>query len=336
MKYYGPVPLKKGVEKILDKIDRPYDMTSTFFRGTIRLLYAIAGHYPNAMPGEATLAKEMEGITVRQVQRYVRAAVAQGWLVVYPDEGLQSRNTWSRTNRYHIPLLDSLYPGINLPSNKGDTRSPMSDDGKSPMSDDTKSSKPTGTTYPYGEKHPSDGEAALHQPQAGRGFAAPRTKVDDWDVPREERKPSKRPRRERGSRSADEIAAAAGDKRLVPRQPKEPPAFRLARYFIQQWDSVIDRRPELKDVRVGDNRKAVTGYITTTFLNPTDGRSRTEAEVQALIEGFCKRVTRGEVKIKPGQSAWQAFTGLWGRGDSRTNAYDPDIYAAWRKSQGKG
>ena len=131
------------------------------------------------------------------------------------------------------------------------------------------------------------------------GDAAAQTTVEDMDKSR-----------------AEEIAAAAGDRRAVKKKlARDPdPARRLTNHFLTEWENRVAMEiPRLRNVRPAESISATVGYIRSTFLRPAAGRVYTEAEVRTFIDQFILAVTTSSVQIKPNQSAFMRFTGWWGR-----------------------
>lgn len=119
---------------------------------------------------------------------------------------------------------------------------------------------------------------------------------------------------------------------IEPPRKKGGPAWRMMTYFRKEWMQILRQRTDFKEIRTDGGNGPVLGYLNSKFFKPSDGRVYEESEVREFIDVFMYRVLTGDIRIKPGQSAWQCFCGSWGyrRNDSSMN-YDYD--AARKKFQ---
>jgi hypothetical protein len=76
------------------------------------------------------------------------------------------------------------------------------------------------------------------------------------------------------------------------------------------------------NARIVENAGKAEQYLSVHFLGDEAMQPQTEAQVQSLIDQFLQAVRRGDVSIRPDQSAWQSFTGMWGK--SRDLRLDED------------
>ena len=116
-------------------------------------------------------------------------------------------------------------------------------------------------------------------------------------------------------------------KRIPPRPRKVTRPQALVEYFDGHWrDMTADPRArDLRQLRVLENRGACYRYIKTHFADTPD------PQVRQWIDIFVSQVFRGDLRIKEGQSAWQLFTGTWGKYHNTTSREDE--YAAYRAKQ---
>ena len=119
---------------------------------------------------------------------------------------------------------------------------------------------------------------------------------------------------------AEQIVAAAGDRRIEkrPRSRGTDPSRLLANYFLDEWEGLCQEVPRLREFRPADSVGQTVGYIRSTLLAPAAGRVYSPEEVRGYIDQFIDAVHRSTVQIKPNQSAFSRFTGMWGREDKMT------------------
>ena len=114
----------------------------------------------------------------------------------------------------------------------------------------------------------------------------------------------------------DDWGAAIGEDPEAPlpgastRPPK--PQARLAKYFEERWNTdALGLHPEWRGVYRGIELGAAIGYIRRTFLDA----GYSDEHVTAMIDGFFDDLINPYclLEIKEGQTAFQLFTGWWGR-----------------------
>ena len=285
-------PIKREHRAILERLERPPEVSQPAWRGVMTLLFVLASHYPRSCPGIDTIALESGGVSHRTVQYWIVNAKRLGLLAVQPDEGLKSRRSTSKTNLYVIPVLEGrgaiMTPchGATVAPRRGATSAPKSSVLRTPE-----------------EKEPSVRKASpsSHSVRAASG----RTSVEGVE------KPQGRGRKV----TASEVLAGMQPKYIKrpPRATDPDPARRMARYFGESWMAMVDGRPEFNDTRPWESKGATVGYLNKVFFKPEYGKAYTEAEVRAYIDRFIEGVRTGYTIIKRGQSAWMRFTGWWGR-----------------------
>ena len=265
-------------------MEKPPTLSQRQWVGVQRFLEKIAGWYPNVYPGQERLARQM-GVSVRAIQRYVRWAQEAGLLTVIPDAGVGAT---SRTNVYHITeLLDH------------------DDKLAGTLTTDCRPIPTVTYVTAVQVREPPVQKPAASDPSVRLGGdAAAQTTMTPVDKSR-----------------AEEIAAAAGDRRATKRPlARDPdPSRRLTNHFLQEWENKVAMEiPRLRNIRPAESISATNGYIRSTFLHPKAGRVYTEAEVREFIDQFIESVRRSQTTIKPNQSAFMRFTGWWGRARARS------------------
>ena len=128
---------------------------------------------------------------------------------------------------------------------------------------------------------------------------------------------------------ADWAVPAIGEDTEAPLQVQEVrkanPAARLAYQFEAMWhEHVLQRVPEFRQHRCINLGPAI-GYLNNQFLGKGYSEEHVIAYVEEFFDTLCDPET--ELAIKDGQSAWQLFTGWWGR----TTVPDPAIERRRRK-----
>ena len=293
-------------ERITWSLSPPRGLSARDWVQVHYLLMIIANHYPHACPGQIVLASYM-GCSVRTVQRYTRLAVKAGLLEVVPDSGLpEEYHSQFRTNTYVLRYLPRTTPV-----------SPGPDDTSVVQSPSTYGTSTTEVQNPSGsELEEENGAAPSAQPKLAdviplrpRGEVVPSDDIgtETFDEPKERSVPGRR----------------------------EPPARRIVRYFEEAWATAVAARPEFAKIKALEVGAAV-GYVQTTFLRPASGKPRSEEEVEKMIDAFIAAVRMESARIKPGQSAWQRFTGWWGRQKSPPGVHDySDAYERYRRTPPK-
>lgn len=293
------------------QIERPEGISAPTWRGVVALLKAIAEFYPNPYPSQKVLAART-GYSVASIERYVSVAKAHGLLLVKADAGkCSARNNWKKTNRYHIVMPSECGPP--LPSECG--------------------VNPTGTSYPPGSLRsplsPREGELEAPDPACGRMSRLseePSRQIRSDPSPAPVKRPAKRP----GGVKAEQVLSSGHGQRQLPKVMAPPTGTRhLINYFIVKWmdmtqDPAIN--PALRElywegdrqlVRIVENVGKATQYLNVHFLGPNALQPQTEGQVQTLIDGFMDAVKRGDITIRPTQTVWQCFTGMWGKTELR-------------------
>ena len=293
---YGAIKLWKEA--------RPDSVTRHQWTQVIALLYLIARHYPRCYLSQETMAEKM-GWSVRGVKGYVAMAKRLGVIQVTPDAGTKRRGSHSYTNVYHIMKAPDM--GQSLPHAHGANFAPKGTVGR--------------TSLPFPQEAPTETELRSVSFVAGLGPHGPvPTKVpakkarveDDDPVPFGARPPKPK----KAKPSADEAKARADAAGYIQGRAarywgldSDPDqARRLRRYFLNAWEEF-----GAADMRVSESTKEVTGYIRSTFLSPAAGRKYTPDEVKVFMDEFIALVYKQHLRMKQGQSAWQRFTGWWGR-----------------------
>jgi len=295
---------KQHAFSVLRDLERPPSITPRQWVGVKAFLYVVARGQPKFYKSQETIAESM-GVTTRSVQRYVRLAKEAELLVVWENSGTGRRGNPSKTNRYLLAAV----------SHDDDNLSASVDDKLS-------SNKTVGTPVPhYQSKALSEREQALTLPSASRPPQAVGIEPEGMVL---------------AVGRADEIAEDANAFGRInrPKRKSRPardpdPARRLVSHFCGKWEGLIERRPEFKDIRPAHIGSA-TAYFRNTFLSPKDGPSRSEADVEELINRFMDAVYRGKIRIKPDQTVFQCFTGSWHRQATR-QPYEQDVYEKFRR-----
>ena len=91
--------------------------------------------------------------------------------------------------------------------------------------------------------------------------------------------------------------------RRKPRPKRDPdPAHRLADHWLRCWQQY----PVLTDLRLSGGKGQVIGYMRSML------KQRSEKRIELLITAFVRDLAEGEIQLRPGQTAFLAFTG-WSR-----------------------
>ena len=282
--------VRRQYEAVLDALEPPSGASNQQFRGVMTLLYLIAHHYPNACPGQATLARKAM-VDERTIRRWVAKAIEWDWLFVLPDAGVRSKWSLSYTNRYFLTAVSELE------LEHGERLSSRDEGRLSSCHEGRMSSKHRSTSYFHENKEPSAEQPSVVHPSSRA--ACGRTTLGEVDKSR-----------------AEEIAAAAGDRRATKRDgqwivilhgawPLLPPT--VGEPCSYGDTTAAERSPRRESIG------HTVGYIRTTFLAPAAGRVYTEDEVRTYIDQFIEAIRRSMVQVKANQSAFMRFTGWWGR-----------------------
>jgi hypothetical protein len=296
---------KQAALQAVAHMTRPEGMSRVTWRGVHALLGAIARCYPKAYPSQRTLAARLD-VSVATVKRYVAAAVKANLLVVTPDAGAAPRKTMgSRTNRYHI------VHGLNL-SPEEYIFSFGEDSGASPQE----------TSSPRTQRGPSGSTVIQMRPRFDDDASRDITTTAD-EAPRPS-KHSVRPTRP----PADEVIEGIDSGRRAEVTDIHGRAKtrerRLSNFFMVIWDQMCLDQPEFRTIRCLETHGEARMYIK----NHLD--KYTEVEVRQMMREFVIAVSKRDITIKAGQSAWKRFTGTWGRQRQVTTG---DPYAAYRSKE---
>jgi hypothetical protein len=248
------------------------------------LCLAIAGHYPHSKAGQESLSTDL-GWSRRTVQRYVGMAVAAGILDVTPNSGMGGWHGHWRTNTYRLWYLHRAPRMAHGPDAMGvaqsDTPKGVSPKGEKEISSPSPRRKEL--AIPKTESLPENSEAVA---MVGK-WKDDQDNPDNW-------------MREQAIGEPDEPQPGA----VV----SISPANRLARQFERQWISkVLKRQPIYRGTRIIDSGPAI-GYLKAKMLTHLSAD-----HVQAYVDEFMAVVADGTHEVRDGQSAWQSFTGWWGR-----------------------
>jgi hypothetical protein len=320
---------RRVAQRAVAAMTRPEGMSRQTWAGVHAVLTAIARCYPRAYPSQLTLAART-GIPERSVRRYIHRAVEAGLLTVAPDQGAAPRRLMgSRTNRYEVKLAS--YHAANL------AREPSSFSfGEVVGAHDQEPSALGRSVRPAAER--------TSNPPQPQGSTV--VQMNDWRDRDDERQIGA-PTAPALSRRSKRAPRPDPDKILIPidskkrarkRKPKPPPEWwRLVEYFVVVWQQMVLDHPQWKDVRplesYGESEKELRAalghahsYIESHFAN------KTELEIRQMMNEFVIAVSKRDVTVKPGQSAWMCFTGAWGR---QRRVITGDRYAAYRKGAGQ-
>jgi hypothetical protein len=270
---------------------KPEDMTSTTWRSVREMLAVIVEFYPKACPSQVRIATIM-GADPRSVRRWVALAQAAGLLHITPNVGAKPKRRMGHfTNRYWLTKEDNLSHHKNSYGVHSSTSSQM-----------TSSSVPKSAA-------PKVISMAEWNEEKSRdvGTPVPALRKSKWAA----------------RAAADEIVTGIDSKRRGKKRPKRPPPEwrRLADYFVVCWEQMQMDTGQHKDTRPLETLGHCKSYILAHFQNST------ELEVRKMMEEFVIAVSKRDIMVKPGQSAWMCFTGAWGR---QRHVETGDPYAAYR------
>jgi len=286
---------------------RPEGMTRPTWAGVKIVLEAIVRCYPKAYPSQRTLAARLD-IPERTLRCYIAAAVAAELLVVTPDAGAAPKSRkGSRTNRYHVVDVRFHEAGTAREEN---TFSYGEGSGASPQESSTPRTQrdPLGSTVVPMRRY--------EEPERDVSATADKAPA-----------PSKRP--VRPSRPpADEVVEGIDSGRRATVTPitglAKTRERRLSNFFAGCWEQMCLDQPEFRQIRCLETHGEAKTYIKTHF------EGRTELEVRQMMREFVIAVSKRDITIKPGQSAWKKFTGSWGR---QRRVVMGDQYAAYRNKE---
>ena len=309
---------KQAATRAVAQMSRPEGMTRVTWAGVQAVLGAIARSYPKAYPSQVNLAARLD-IPVRSVRRYIAAAVAANLLVVEADAGAAPRKQMgSLTNRYWVKLAS------NHEANLDPQETTSYSVGGSVFSSQKTSSSVPRTAAPSGPQDPPESSEPSQQRStvvSMHEYREPERDVGAPAAPIFQRR-SKRPPRREGD--ADAIVSAIDSRRRkTKRAPKPPPEWkRLGDYFAVLWQQMQQTTGQHKDTRGLESYRQVRTYVAAHFAD------RSELEIRKLMEEFVVAVSKYDITIKPGQSAWMCFTGAWGR---QRHVEVDDPYAIYKK-----
>lgn len=298
---------RQTAAKYVERVARPAGIQQAQWRGVQATLAAVAKYYPKACPSQARLAQRV-GASTRSVQRYVAMAIRHGLLEAVPDGGVQGRNRWSKTNRYH--LLVPSGGGGSAPGGSPQRRKDMTTVCRTKI-------HTSGTSGTSGTDTPSESSTLKSFPPKRRGQDPRRgwsqsqkhrkgTRMREWTEPERETAPPLSPassKNHHSTRAQDLISTRTT--RLTRRA-----AQNLVVHFQHQWRAMLERKQgdQYADQRVLESDAEMWSYIRKHFT----GQYTTE-QVRRFIEQFMEDVLATRVRIKPEQSVWRCFTGAWGR-----------------------
>ena len=296
---------KQAAQGAVAAMTRPEGMTRVTWASVHLVLGAIAASYPKAYPSQATLAARLD-MPVRSVKRYIALAVAAELLVVEADAGAKGRRgNPSRTNRYHVVLAPA--DGANL-APKEVMYSYGVHSGASPQE----------TSSPRTQRGPS-GSTVIQMP---RRYEEPERDVTPAD---EAPRPSKHPVRPPRPAAEDVIKDSGRRASVTPiaglAKTRER---RLSNFFAGCWEQMCLDQPEFRKIRCLETHGEARTYIKAHL------DTYTELEVRQMMREFIIAVSKRDITVKAGQSAWKRFTGSWGR-QRRVTTGDP--YAAYRSKE---
>ena len=86
-------------------------------------------------------------------------------------------------------------------------------------------------------------------------------------------------------------------------------------YFLERWYLMVEEADdeELRSVRAAESRGHCIGYFRFTFFDPAAGKRFSEEQVRDYVDQFIEEVASARVLIKPGQSGFARFAGMWAR-----------------------
>ena len=272
-----------------------------------KILRALARYEPNPYPGVRRLADDT-GIPFRTVARLLERAVELGLVAREPRpvEGSR-RDSFS----YSFPVPSSVpYSG---------------EVGTEESLRDSSSKSPSGTRRRSGpaarkkNRYPGACCVCGFQVQKGDGFLhgkEPVHQLCDDGVPMDRKWQQQQREDWDGAPSYGE-----GEVEAPTATVKVDTAGSLARHFETIWfTEALKAFPAWKENRchvVG----ATVGYIRSQFLDKGYSPEHVEAYIDAFYDELLDPLQG--LEIKPGQTAWQLFTGWWGR----TPVPDPAIEA---------
>ena len=93
--------------------------------------------------------------------------------------------------------------------------------------------------------------------------------------------------------------------------PPAKPAARLAKHFESRWNEALVKHKDWRGMYRGIDLGPAIGYLTAKML----GAGYNDEHITAMIDAFFDDLgdPGGTLMMREGQSAWQLFTGWWGR-----------------------
>jgi hypothetical protein len=122
--------------------------------------------------------------------------------------------------------------------------------------------------------------------------------------------PSKKAPRPRRPSAKEAIDGADSGRRQEARPERKPSRQQLiVEYFDAAWHEMTanPRARDLREIRALENLVPARKYAALHFANADD------KQVREWIDLFVAQIFRGDLRVKEGQSAWQLFTGTWGK-----------------------
>jgi hypothetical protein len=312
---------KQAAQAAVGAMTCPEGMTRVTWASVHLVLEVIAQSYPKAFPSQRRIS-ERTGIPLRSVQRYIAAAVKAGLLVVEADAGAQAKSTnGSRTNRYWVKLASSDEANLDAKEVMYSYGVHSGTSSQEPSAPGTRQARPAASPDPSGEEDlAAEGSTVVLM----RRYEEPERDVTPADEPPG---PSKHPVRPTPPTAKEAIGETDSGRRAEVHDlhgPAKTPERRLSNFFKGCWEQMCMEQPEFREIRCLETHAEAKTYIKThldTF---------SELEVRQMMREFIIAVSKRDITIKPGQSAWKRFTGAWGR-QRRVTTGDP--YAAYRDKE---
>jgi len=289
---------KPSARKALVHMQRPEGMSNTTWNRVHQMLGVIVEFYPKACPSVVRIASIM-GASERSVCRWIAAAQAADLLHVVPNTGGKPKRQMGHyTNRYWL-TKDAILARDKYSYGVLDETSSQMTSSSVPKSARPAASPIRSTVISMAEWNDEKSR------QVGTSAA-------------KEQHPSKWASRPAASDIVSDIDSKRRGKK---RAPAKPPRWRkLADYFVVCWQQMVLDTGQHKDTRPLETLGQCKTYIEAHFGD------RSEVEVHKMMEEFVIAVSKRDITVKPGQSAWMCFTGAWGR---QRHVQTTDPYAAY-------